>query len=124
MIHRIHAGEDLTQDFTIYGFGGTPHNYNEVRFPGDLRNCAKCHTANSFLLPLPPGQDNVTTLRDYFSPQGPGTAACLGCHDTRDAAAHAFLNTTMFGGTGQSAEACAVCHGAGRDQDVAKAHAR
>ena len=23
----------------------------------------------------------VITLRDFFSPQGPGTAACLGCHD-------------------------------------------
>ncbi|MEO8033189.1 MAG: OmcA/MtrC family decaheme c-type cytochrome [Acidobacteriota bacterium] len=124
LIHRIHTGEELTQDFTVYGFGGSINNFNEVRFPGDRRNCAKCHTAGSFLLPLPTGEDSVTTLRDYFTPQGPATAACLGCHDGRDAAAHAYLNTTTFGGTGQSAEACATCHGIGKDWDVAKVHAR
>jgi OmcA/MtrC family decaheme c-type cytochrome len=124
LIHRIHTGDELTQDFTVYGFGASVNNFNDVRFPGDRRNCAKCHTANSFLLPLPAGEDNVTTLRDYFSPQGPATAACLGCHDSRDAAAHAYLNTTTFGGTGQPAEACAACHGAGKDWDVAKVHAR
>lgn len=123
MIHRIHSGENLTQDFTIYGNGNRANNFNEIRYPGDRRNCATCHVANSFLLPLPAGQDNVTTLRDFFSPQGPATAACLGCHDSRDAAAHAYLNTTTFGGT-NPAEACATCHGRGKDQDVAKAHAR
>lgn len=123
LIHRIHTGEDLTQDFTVYGNGNRANNFNEVRFPGDRRNCAKCHTGGSFNLPLPTGEDNVTTLRDYFSPQGPATAACLGCHDSRDAAAHAYLNTTTFGGT-NPAEACATCHGTGRDWDVAKMHAR
>ncbi len=24
MIHKIHTGEELTNDFTIYGFGNTP----------------------------------------------------------------------------------------------------
>jgi OmcA/MtrC family decaheme c-type cytochrome len=123
LIHRIHTGENLTQDFTVYGFGASVNNFNGIRFPGDRRDCAKCHTGGSFALPLPTGEDNVTTLRDYFSPQGPATAACLGCHDGRDAAAHAYLNTTTFGGTGQPAEACATCHGTGKDWDVAKVHA-
>ena len=69
MIHRIHTGEDLTQDFTIYGNGNRANNFNEIRFPGDRRNCATCHVSNSFLLPLPAVKDSVTTLRDYFSPQ-------------------------------------------------------
>ena len=124
LIHRIHTGENLTQDFTVYGFGGSVNNFNDVRFPGDRRDCAKCHTATSFLLPLPTGISPVMTLRDFFTPQGPGTAACLGCHDSSDTAAHAFLNTTMFGGTGTPAEACATCHGTGADWDVAKVHAR
>jgi OmcA/MtrC family decaheme c-type cytochrome len=123
LIHRIHTGEELTQDFTIYGFGGAPLNFNEVKFPGDRRNCAKCHAGNSQSLPLPTGIASVTTLRDYFTPQGPGTASCLGCHDGKDAAAHAYLNTTSFGGT-TPAEACATCHGTGKDWDVAKVHAR
>ena len=123
LIHRIHTGENLTQDFTIFGFGGSTNNFNEVKFPGDTRNCAKCHAGNSFTLPLPTGIASVITLRDYFTPQGPGTAACLGCHDNQDAAAHAYLNTTTFGGT-TPAEACATCHGTGKDWDVAKMHAR
>jgi len=124
MIHRIHTGEDLTQDFTIYGFGGSKNTFNEVLFPGDRKNCAKCHTANAYTLPLATGIASVNTLRDYFAPQGPGTAACLGCHDGKDAAAHAYLNTTSFGGNGTPAEACATCHGTGKDWDVAKVHAR
>lgn len=120
LIHRIHSGLELTQDFTVYGNRSSIHNYNEVTFPGDRRNCASCHVGDSQQLP---GQgDAVITKRDYFSPQGPGTAACLGCHDNRDAAAHAFLNTTTFGG--KPAEACATCHGKTKDWSVDKSHAR
>ncbi len=124
MIHRIHTGEELTQAMTIYGFGNSAHDYTEVLFPGDRRNCAKCHVGNSHLLPLPVGIDPVTAERDYFSPQGPGTASCLGCHDNEDAAAHAYLNTANFPGSTKPSEACATCHGAGADWDVAKVHAR
>jgi OmcA/MtrC family decaheme c-type cytochrome len=123
MIHRIHSGEELTQDYTVYGFGGSQNTFNEVRFPGDRRDCVKCHTANGYKLPLQTGIASVDTPRDYFAKQGPGTAACLGCHDSKDAAAHAYLNTTTFGGT-NPAEACATCHGTGKDWDVAKMHAR
>jgi OmcA/MtrC family decaheme c-type cytochrome len=126
MIHRIHSGENLTQDFTVFGFGGSRNNFNEVRFPGDRRNCAKCHSSTAaYTLPLQ--QTNiasVTVLRDYFTPHGPATAACLGCHDNKDAAAHAFLNTATFPGSTIPAEACATCHGTGKDHSVEKAHAR
>jgi OmcA/MtrC family decaheme c-type cytochrome len=118
MVHRIHKGEELTQSYTI---GST--SFNEVRFPGDITNCAKCHAGTSYTLPLPTGIQPVQTPRDYFSPQGPATAACLGCHDNQDAAAHAYLNTTTFGGT-TPAEACATCHGTGKDWAVEKVHAR
>jgi OmcA/MtrC family decaheme c-type cytochrome len=126
MIHRIHTGENLTQDFTIFGFGGSRNNFNEVRFPGDTRNCAKCHASTAaYTLPLQQTDiASVVTLRDYFTPQGPATAACLGCHDNKDAAAHAFLNTATFPGSTIPAEACATCHGTGKDHSVEKAHTR
>jgi OmcA/MtrC family decaheme c-type cytochrome len=125
MIHRIHSGEELTQDFTVYGFGGSVNNFNEVRFPGDRRDCAKCHASTAaYTLPLPTGIASVNTLRDYYTPHGPATAACLGCHDNRDAAAHAYLNTTTFPGATISAEACATCHGTGKDWSVEQKHAR
>ena len=125
MIHRIHTGEELAQEYTVYGFGGTPTNFNEVTYPGDRRDCLQCHaSASTYDLPLPLGTLPVMTLRDFFSPQGPGTAACLGCHSGSDAAAHAFLNTATFPGATTPAEACATCHGAGRDWAVDKVHAR
>lgn len=122
-IHRIHTGENLTQQWTIYGGGGSASNFNWVRFPGDRRDCQKCHVAGAYTLPLQTGIASVNTPRDYFSPQGPATSACLGCHDNVDAAAHAYLNTANFGGI-SSAEACATCHGTGKDWDVDKVHAR
>jgi OmcA/MtrC family decaheme c-type cytochrome len=125
MIHRIHTGEELAQEYTVYGFGGTPSNFNEVTYPGDRRDCLQCHaSASTYDLPLPLGTLPVMTLRDFFSPQGPGTAACLGCHSNSDAAAHAFLNTATFPGATTPAEACATCHGAGKDWAVDKVHAR
>src|SRR6266542_1435687 len=121
LIHRIHSGENLTQPFTVYGFSGAS-NFNDVRYPGNRKDCVQCHTSTStYNLPLPTGAIPVVTQRDYFSPQGPATAACLGCHDNVDAAAHAYLNTVtspFFG------EACASCHGDGKDWDVVKVHAR
>jgi len=108
----------------IFAFGGVPTSFNEVRFPGDRTNCAKCHSGNSQLLPLRAGLEPVTTLRDVFTPQGPGTAACLGCHDSQDAAAHAYLNTVMFPGSSNPSEACATCHGTGKDWAVEKVHAK
>jgi OmcA/MtrC family decaheme c-type cytochrome len=121
MIHRIHSGEELTQPYTIYGYGGNPYDFTEVLYPGDRRNCLACHAGtnlNTADLPMPTGTLNVITQKDYFTPQGPGTAACLGCHDTRDAAAHAYLNTAVFG------EACGACHGANSEWSVAVTHAR
>lgn len=119
MVHRIHKGDELTQQYTI---GNT--NFNEVTFPGDIKDCTKCHAGTAYTLPLPTGIASVNTPRDYFSPQGPATAACLGCHDNSDAAAHAYLNSTTFPGASVPSEACATCHGTGKDWDVAKVHAR
>jgi len=96
-----------------------------VRFPGDTRNCAKCHVSTAaYVPPLNTGIASVNTPRDYFSPQGPATAACLGCHDNRDAAAHAYLNSATFPGSTTPSEACATCHGSGKDWAVDRVHAR
>jgi OmcA/MtrC family decaheme c-type cytochrome len=118
MIHRIHTGEELDQDFTIYGFGSAAINFNEIRFPGDRRNCMKCHVAGSYQLPAPEKTVPVVTKRDYYSPMQSAAAACLGCHDTLDATAHAYVNTAPFG------ESCAACHGVGREFAVDSVHAR
>ena len=121
LIHHIHRGENLTKDFTIYGFGGSVNNFNDVRFPGDLRDCQKCHLAGTYTPPLPLTNLAVQTPpppQEWYTPQQTTAAACLGCHDTQEAAAHAFVMTAPFG------EACASCHAADDDFAVDKVHAR
>ena len=117
MVHRIHTGEELTRDFTIYRSRGI-FNFNEIFFPGDRRNCEKCHLPGTNLLPLPETAANTVAPREFYSPLGPAAAACLGCHDSKDTSAHAKTMTSEFG------EACAACHGKGLEFDVAEVHAR
>jgi OmcA/MtrC family decaheme c-type cytochrome len=120
MIHRIHAGEEQARDLTIFGFGGTPHNYNEVVFPRPLADCESCHDAGTQNLPL--ASNNLLSTMDprgLFNPAPPVTAACTTCHTSISAAAHADLNTSAGYG-----ESCDVCHGANAEFSVERSHAR
>jgi OmcA/MtrC family decaheme c-type cytochrome len=121
LIHKIHTGENLkaaNSEFTIFGFGGSKHDFTEVRFPGDRRNCEKCHVAGSEQLPLGDALLSVVTPRGFMNPTPPTTAACLGCHVTKSAASHALANNTTLG------EACDVCHGPSGQFSIDKVHAR
>ena len=133
MIHKIHTGEDLTQQpYLIYGFGAPPTNYGindfgDVRFPGDRRDCQTCHADGTNLLPPYPGKAVGTQLGhlDPVSGQlvvdgrlGPITSVCTSCHDSDAAKAHTETQT------GDSGEACEVCHSEGRDFAVTTVHAR
>jgi len=40
MIHNIHSRRSTYQ---IIGFGGTLHDWTDIHFPQDIRNCATCH---------------------------------------------------------------------------------
>ena len=117
MIHRIHMGEELSNDYTLYGFRSSEHNYNEVLYPGDMRNCAACHEDGAWEVPVDGIADTIAAS-EFYSPIPPNSASCLGCHDTVYAAAHTYLNTAPFG------ESCAVCHGEGAEFSVSKVHAR
>ncbi len=111
LIHRIHRGEDLTQPYL---------DFNHLRFPGDLRDCLTCHVdgTQQVLENMPEGRLPTQTPNDWYTPKLPTAAACLGCHDSQSAAAHAFVNTAPFG------EACAACHGPNAAFSVDKVHAR
>jgi OmcA/MtrC family decaheme c-type cytochrome len=113
MIHKIHTGEELTREYL---------GFNEVLYPGDRRDCLQCHKAGTYTVPLPTGTTAVDDPSAFWTPMLPTAAACLGCHDSVDAAAHAFVNTAMS--EKFSAEACAVCHKESADIAVSKAHAR
>ncbi len=119
MIHKIHTGEELKTDFTVYGYGGNPFNFNEVLFPGDRRDCEKCHLAGTYRIPLAEGLLNQVAPRDWINPLQPITGACLSCHTEKSTAAHAAVMTSPALG-----ESCAACHGTNRDFSVDRAHAR
>lgn len=112
-IHSIHRGENLANPYIL----GTT-NYQEVKFPGDLRDCNSCHVNNSYLV------ENVKAKAPIASPGGftptslPIAAACQGCHDDLPTASHALANTTTLG------ESCTACHSASSDFSVDKVHAR
>ncbi len=118
MIHRIHAGEEQIRDYTIYGFGGTPHNYNEVAFPQSLANCSACHMDGTEL-GVPLNAASTMDPRGLFDPATPLVGACTTCHASLSAAAHADLNTSPTFG-----DSCDVCHGAGAEFAVDKEHAQ
>lgn len=119
MIHKIHTGEENTRDFTVYGFGNNPINFNEVLYPGDRRNCAKCHEGVTSQIPIRETALPSLAPRDYITKMEPETASCLSCHTQKYVAAHALTNTSTLLG-----EACSTCHGPNGQYSVAKAHAR
>jgi OmcA/MtrC family decaheme c-type cytochrome len=118
MIHKIHTGENLNSEYTIYGFGGSKNDFTDVRFPGDRRDCGTCHVNGSEQLPLGDNLLNVSNPRGLINPTPPTTAACIACHTDRSAASHALANTTTLG------EACATCHGPDAQFSIDKVHAR
>jgi OmcA/MtrC family decaheme c-type cytochrome len=138
MVHGIHAAAMRVNALQIVGFGGfSTHVYDEeeVQFPGDLANCIACHDDDTYTLPLAAGvlATTVDTGADHDSPVDdtvttPTTAVCSSCHDDSVAAAHMTSNGGSFDTTqkaiddGEVVEQCTICHGSGRDADVAKVH--
>ncbi len=124
LIHRLHTGESAEAGgqmtpFVVYGFGGSANDFSDVRYPGDLRDCGKCHVNSSDFPPVPDNRLAVKNPRDFMNPTPPVTAACTACHVSKDASAHAAIMTSSTLG-----ESCAVCHGQGADFGVDKVHAR
>ena len=79
-IHSIHRGSALANPYVL----GTT-NYQEVGFPGDLRDCTTCHATDTYQV------DNVGAVAPVASAGGlidpttpPITAACHGLPRRQD----------------------------------------
>jgi OmcA/MtrC family decaheme c-type cytochrome len=112
-IHSIHRGENLANPYVL----GTT-NYQEVRFPGDLRNCSTCHVDSTYFVENVGAKVSVASPGAFMTPTPPISAACQGCHDDVATASHALANTTILG------ESCAACHKAGEEFSVDRVHQR
>jgi OmcA/MtrC family decaheme c-type cytochrome len=154
LIHNIHAsGPDESQvpnrasGITVYGFGGNPNSFNDVRFPGILNDCAICHADGTYQVPLVQG--TLGTTVQTASPALAGdvsaieaalatpdddlkvtltAAACSSCHDDQTTMAHITQNGGAFNVTqeaidsGAVFETCTVCHSSGAVADVQVMH--
>lgn len=130
LIHRLHAAGGIDsnepgeagpnpQPFIVYGFNHSVNNFSTVRFPGNLADCVKCHVNDSQQLPVPTTV-SVTDPRGFINPIGPNAIACLACHNSQAAAAHAFQ---MGGANTGLGEACVICHGPDAAFSVNSVHA-
>jgi hypothetical protein len=126
MLHKIHAGEGLTNaaTYTVVGFGSgaypanfSANTYADVVFPAEadgVANCTKCHGDSNTAWQEPAARDHPT---NQVLPVRTWRAACATCHDSSPAIAHIDSNTAPSG-----AEACAVCHGTNGLEDVQRVH--
>ncbi|WP_296492191.1 OmcA/MtrC family decaheme c-type cytochrome [Rhodoferax sp.] len=120
MTHSIHAGRRIKaatgEDYTIWGYGNAKHDYAEVGFPQDLRNCTKCHSGAN---PATPQGDNWKTAVSK--------KACLTCHTPKTGGAWETSHKVYAGtlvGAGAAASSltnaqCVTCHSADENPNLA-----
>jgi len=136
LIHSIHASGMRENDFVVYGFGGTEHDFSHVHFPGILNNCETCHAAGTYELPLGGNvlASTISTGTDLADPEDDSNisataAVCSSCHDSALAEAHMTQNGGASFDTSQAdvsnlivIETCQFCHGPGGIKDVKDVH--
>ena len=73
MIHKIHRGENLPSVEAGGSYAVGNHDFSDIVFPQDIRNCTKCHD----------GDDPDTPQGNNWQ-MAPSMAACGSCHDDVD----------------------------------------
>lgn len=112
-IHKIHRGENLPSVMGGKPFfiGNDTHNFSDVAFPQDIRNCTTCHGAPTAGMTaadyakLAPNADNWKTA--------PSRAACGACHDQIDWTTGKSTVATKpdhKGGPQTDDKSCRICH--------------
>jgi len=106
MVHKIHMGKELPSvmagtPYIIWGNSGSKHDYSEVGYPQDLRNCTKCHAKVT---------EGTTVLNPNFEQwkKHPTRLACGACHDNVNFATGAGHG--LIGGVRTDDSMCSFCH--------------
>ncbi|MDO8716471.1 MAG: hypothetical protein Q7J73_06655 [Dehalococcoidales bacterium] len=107
-LHGVHFGAYKTRPEDIYA--GNAYEFAGVIFPQDVRNCTKCHSA-----------DTTGTWK-----MEPSVLTCMACHDSAKARSHGELNTfdptPLLPDSKDEIETCDVCHGASKEFSPDKVH--
>lgn len=106
MIHKIHRGANLPSvqqgvPYQIVGYRNSVHDYSEVHYPQDIRNCTSCHAS-----------DSKAAQADVWM-TSPTLEGCASCHDrswfglpTATPAGY----TNHLGGQQVNNALCSLCH--------------
>ncbi|SCZ66833.1 OmcA/MtrC family decaheme c-type cytochrome [Thiohalomonas denitrificans] len=102
LFHKLHMGANLPSvvaggTYSIFGYRNSEHDYSDLQFPQDVRNCTKCHD----------GADSDTPDADNWKTR-PSVEACGSCHD--DVEFDTGLN--HMGGVADNSM-CSGCHANG-----------
>ena len=126
MIHKIHAGRRLASqaaigggDYVIWGYQSSKHDYSEVGFPQDLRNCSVCHS----------GANKATPQGDNWKTRA-SKESCLTCHVSGSGspfdATHTDYALTLVGPNAKPKDIankdCAHCHRFGSEVSPERVH--
>ncbi|MBT8079174.1 MAG: OmcA/MtrC family decaheme c-type cytochrome, partial [Gammaproteobacteria bacterium] len=95
MIHKIHHGINLANGYQVIGFGGNLHDYSNIVFPQDVRNCQTCHEESDTNTP---DASNWRLVANRNS--------CGACHDDIDWENGGHNGVSFFDDT-----QCLDCHG-------------
>jgi hypothetical protein len=121
MLHKIHRGKDLpdASTYVIFGNSGSANDFDEIGFPeltNGVANCQVCHGDANASWQSPPDRTHpagqVKATRSW-------RATCGSCHSSTEAQAHIDANTAT---NTNGAEACAICHGPGKEWNVPLEH--
>ncbi|BAV35011.1 cytochrome C [Sulfuricaulis limicola] len=115
MIHKIHRGHDLPSVVAGGTYAIGSHDYSDVHFPQDIRNCTKCH-------------DGAASAQGNNWQTQPSIAACGSCHDNIDFSKARSADPNGHSGGDVSAvtdsESCLGCHSSGEEAgSIAEKHA-
>lgn len=108
MVHKIHRGANLPSvqmgtPYVIYGRNNAVHDYSNIHYPQDIRNCVNCHVGSATGADLDYALTE-TSQGDNWSLYAT-QAACGSCHDDVDFSRHA-------GGQPDDSN-CDSCHSTG-----------
>ena len=126
MVHKIHSGRLLSseiaqggEDYEIWGYQNVKHDFANVGYPQDLRNCRVCHT-----------EANPQTPQGGYWATKPSKEACLTCHASKEGStfysSHTDFALVIVGPTGKPQDipnaSCAECHRVGTSVSSERVH--
>jgi len=116
MIHKLHRGANLPSvqdggEYVIYGYKNSKHDYSNLDYPQDIRNCVNCHVGTGT---VGDRTDLVLTNQGDNWAQYPTAAACGSCHDD--------VNFDTHKGGQPDDSRCSQCHGPDKTYGVENSH--